>query len=303
MRKAPQMTGLRALDALIRHGSLSGAARELCVTPAAISHRLRDLHAACGTELVVRRNGRFVPTALGHEVGAVLGDAFQRIRRADALLDASRSAVVHLTAPYSFATLWLAANLPAFEAANPDIDVRILPSHDPLQEAEGDLTVVHSDTRPGADWTELFRDRCGVVGRPSHPFIATPPADLNDILQGPIVHLGLAHGSRLGAFSWKRWGEILGLTASPTDKGAQLTAEHLALDLVLRKDVLGLISVINAADRIDSGAIGVIPGTIVPSECSYWIRISAGAARSSANARALLGWLSDALSATRVTDP
>ena len=40
MRNAPAMTGLRALEAVVRTGSLSAAARELCVTPAAISHRV-----------------------------------------------------------------------------------------------------------------------------------------------------------------------------------------------------------------------------------------------------------------------
>ena len=39
------MTGLRVLEAVLRNGSLSAAARELCVTPAAISHRLRSLEA------------------------------------------------------------------------------------------------------------------------------------------------------------------------------------------------------------------------------------------------------------------
>lgn len=65
MRNAPAMTGLRALEAVLRTGSLSAAARELCVTPAAISHRLRDLEARCGSPLVYRSGNRFEATETG----------------------------------------------------------------------------------------------------------------------------------------------------------------------------------------------------------------------------------------------
>lgn len=76
MRNAPAMTGLRALEAVLRTGSLSAAARELCVTPAAISHRLRDLEARCGAPLVYRTGNRFEATETGRAISAALGDAF-----------------------------------------------------------------------------------------------------------------------------------------------------------------------------------------------------------------------------------
>ena len=89
MRQAPSMTGLRVLEAVVRLGSLSAAARELCVTPAAVSHRLRSLEAHGGGALVNRSGGRFVATEKGQKILAALGDAFVRIRAADAILSAS----------------------------------------------------------------------------------------------------------------------------------------------------------------------------------------------------------------------
>ena len=56
------MTGLRVLEAVLRNGSLSAAARELCVTPAAISHRLRSLEAQ-GKAALVRRDGAILLVA------------------------------------------------------------------------------------------------------------------------------------------------------------------------------------------------------------------------------------------------
>lgn len=272
MRNAPSMTSLRALDAVLRHGSLSTAARELCVTPAAISHRLRDLESTCGQPLVVRRNGRFVATALGREISVTLGDAFARICRADDLLQRASAQIVHVTAPYSFATLWLAGHLHEFEALHPDADLRILPSHDPLQELPADIVIVHSDRRPEGNWKLLFRDVCAVMARPGHPAIQSPPADLNEILTGPLVHVGVQHGSTHGAFTWQRWREVMGLQAGAPATGAHLTAEHLAMDFLQRKNVLGLISLINAADHVERGSLVVLPGTRVQSDCSYWIK-------------------------------
>lgn len=62
MRQAPSMTGLRVLEAGVRCGSLSAAARELCVTPAAISDRLRSLKAQGKAALVRHAGGRLVAT-------------------------------------------------------------------------------------------------------------------------------------------------------------------------------------------------------------------------------------------------
>jgi LysR family transcriptional regulator, glycine cleavage system transcriptional activator len=285
MRNAPSMTSLRAFEAVVRHGTLSAAARELCVTPAAISHRLRDLEETCGQPLVTRRNGRFMATALGQEVVGILGDAFDRIRLADTLLSRSSETIVHIIAPYSFVTLWLARHLPAFEALHPKADLRILPSHDPLMEGAADIRIVHSDRKPDGDWALLFRDVCAVMARPDHPLITSPPADLNEILSGTLVHVGTQHGSVRGAFTWARWRDVMGLSAALPATGAHLTAEHLAVDLLQRKETLGLISLSNAADHLERAVLAIVPGSQVQSDCSYWIQVQhrAGGVKSIAN--------------------
>lgn len=291
MRKAPSMTSLRAFESVLRHGTLSAAARELCVTPAAISHRLRDLEATCGQPLVIRRDGRFTATALGQDIAAILGDAYTRIRLADSLLSRSSVSLVHIIAPYSFATLWLARHLPDFEALHPEADLRILPSHDPLSEGEADVKIVHSDRKPDGDWALLFRDVCAVMARPDHPLIQSPPSDLNDILSGNLVHVGVQHGSVRGAFTWARWRDIMGLHAAIPATGKHLTAEHLAVDLLQRKETLGLISLKNAADHLERGALAIVHGSQVQSDCSYWIQVQDRAGGGRGIAREFADWL------------
>lgn len=53
---------LLALDALLRAGSVTGAARRMNVSPPAMSHTLARLRAAVGDPLFVRAGNRLVPT-------------------------------------------------------------------------------------------------------------------------------------------------------------------------------------------------------------------------------------------------
>lgn len=53
---------LLALDALLRTGSVTGAARRMNVSPPAMSHTLARLRAAVGDPLFVRAGNRLVPT-------------------------------------------------------------------------------------------------------------------------------------------------------------------------------------------------------------------------------------------------
>src|SRR3954470_22979625 len=53
---------LLALDALLREGSVTGAARRMNLSPPAMSHTLARLRAAVGDPLFVRAGNRLVPT-------------------------------------------------------------------------------------------------------------------------------------------------------------------------------------------------------------------------------------------------
>src|SRR5215813_6290603 len=53
---------LLAFDALLRTGSVTGAARRMNVSPPAMSHTLSRLRAAVGDPLFVRSGNRLVPT-------------------------------------------------------------------------------------------------------------------------------------------------------------------------------------------------------------------------------------------------
>jgi LysR family glycine cleavage system transcriptional activator len=292
MRNAPAMTGLRVLEAVVRTGSLSAAARELCVTPPAISHRLRDLEAHSGAALVQRIGGRFVATELGMHVLEALGDAFARVLAADALLSGHKSETLRLVSSYSFAVLWLTPRLTRFQARHAEVRLFLEPSHSPLDHGASDITILHAAEPPEKDgWTKLFADQCAAIGRANHPVFAQGGAAATSVFKSTLVHISHGKGPAGGEFSWHVWAMALGLAGKVPAVGPTVTAEHLAVDLVLAEDLLALVSLFNSSLLLTEGRLRAIPGSEAATGCSYWIRVTNRAGRVGRVAQDFLAWV------------
>lgn len=292
MRNAPAMTGLRVLEAVVRTGSLSAAARELCVTPPAISHRLRDLEAQSGAALVQRLGGRFVATELGKHVLDTLGDAFARILAADALLSGHKSETLRLVSSYSFAVLWLTPRLARFQARHPEVRLFLEPSHSPLDHGASDITILHAAEPPEKNgWTKLFADQCAAIGRANHPMFAHGGAATTSVFKSKLVHISHGKGPAGGEFSWQVWAMALGLPGKVPVVGPTVTAEHLAVDLVLAEDLLALVSLFNASFFLTEGRLRAIPGSEVATGCGYWVKVTNRHGRVGRTAQDFLAWV------------
>lgn len=297
MRSAPSMTGLRALEAVIRTGSLSAAARELCVTPAAISHRLRELEARCGSPLVYRSGGRFEATETGRAVTAALGDAFQRIRLADDTLHSGSARELRITASYSFAVLWLMPRIALLEQQFPETDLVINPTHDPLSTGPTDVTIVHAAQCPeGGAWVRLFEDRCAAVARAEHPFFSTDRQRLQEVLDCRLLHIAHEKGRNWGEYTWRDWAADFDLALPQTwKKGPSVSAEHLAAEMLPTSDLFALVSVINASELLTSNRLKAVPGSDVATGCCYWISARGEAGPRSMRARRFVDVIIDSL--------
>lgn len=292
MRQAPSMTGLRVLEAVLRHGSLSAAARELCVTPAAISHRLRSLEAQSKAALVRRVGGRFVATDAAQRVLDQLGDAFQRIRAADAILSEARTKTLHISASYSFAVLWLAPRLSQFRDQHPAIELHLEPSHSPLQNSDANVVILHATQPPEqTGWTQLCAETCAAVARPNHPLFKQPKIGPSDVLGAKLVHITHGKGPEPGEFTWQIWADKLGLAGPVPSTVLTVSAEHLAVDLVLAEDILTLVNLQCAARLIGEGRLQVVPGSSVETGRSYWAQVTKYGDGHNSAADEFVGWL------------
>lgn len=171
------LNALRAFEAAARHGNLTRAALELCVSQTALSQQIRGLEQRLGVRLFHRLPRGVAPTDEALALQPVLTEAFDRI--AAALHRTARPAVrevLTVGVVGTFAVNWLMPRLPAFEAAHPDIELRLQTHNNRIDLAsEGlDAAIRFGD----GDWSGLA---------------ATPVADT---LFAPLCAPALAHRLR-----------------------------------------------------------------------------------------------------------
>jgi len=118
---------LRYFAAVLRNGSLAGAARELGCEHTTVSRRLDSLEAALGAKLFLRAPDGLRPTRAAEELAPLveqMAHAVDAIERRVAGEDESVSGVVRLTAPEAFVGLVL-AQLLVLKSRHPELILQV----------------------------------------------------------------------------------------------------------------------------------------------------------------------------------
>jgi LysR family transcriptional regulator of beta-lactamase len=127
MRATIPLNALRAFEAAARHLSFTRAADELCVTQTAISHQVKGLEQRLGMPLFRRSNRGLTLTDEGLGLAPTLFEAFGAIDRLFEQFEAGGlREVLTVSAVGTFVVGSLLERLPAFRAAHPFVDLRIL---------------------------------------------------------------------------------------------------------------------------------------------------------------------------------
>ena len=79
MRHLPSFKALQAFEATMRHGTLSDAARDLNVTPGAVSRQISALEDDLGFKLMTRHHEGITPNHAGEKLARVLRKSFKEI--------------------------------------------------------------------------------------------------------------------------------------------------------------------------------------------------------------------------------
>ncbi|VVE23324.1 LysR substrate-binding domain-containing protein [Pandoraea anhela] len=127
MSRLPSLRALRAFQVAGTHLNLADAAEELFITPSGVSHQIRQLEEELGTKLFNRTGRGLELTERGAELLPTLTAIFDTLAAAVSDFKTHRAAsAVTISMPASFASRWFIPNLGKFEAAHPDIDLRLL---------------------------------------------------------------------------------------------------------------------------------------------------------------------------------
>jgi LysR family transcriptional regulator, glycine cleavage system transcriptional activator len=235
-RKLPGLGALKTFEAAAHHQSFARAADELGVTPAAVSHLVRELEDQLQLKLFQRSSRVVRLTHDGEILHAAVTDALDRIGDAIARLRSAngKPRLVVTTTP-SFATKWLVPRLDRFLSQFPDADVRIDISERlvDLARDEADIGIrFGTGNYPGLRVDRLFHETVFPVCSPKllkDPHRLRQPRDLrhHTLLHVDWQMLGEAWPS------WQMWMRAAGVEDVDTTRGIHFEHTSFAIQAAI----------------------------------------------------------------------
>lgn len=265
-RPLPPLNALRAFEAAARHLSFTRAADELHVTQAAVSHQIKGLEERLGLPLFRRLPRRLILTEEGQILLPELRDAFNRIGAAVERISA-RGAGGTLTVS-SMTTIvmgWLVPRLPRFQAAHPEIEVRLVTSQRLVDFTREDIDIAirFGDGKwPGLKAERMFGERL------------TPlcPKDFIDKIRTPedLRTLPLIRSDDDGE-EWRIWFAAAGVEGVGPIRGPVFDSTKIAAQAAV--DGLGIVLAPPALflDDIAEGRLYQPFELLVTTGKSYWL--------------------------------
>jgi LysR family transcriptional regulator, glycine cleavage system transcriptional activator len=142
LRQAPPLEAIEIFVAAAGGASFRSVARELALSPSAVSRRIAGLEAFLGTVLFDRQGQSQRLSAAGERYLAAVEPALDAIRRATGQMDARAAGRLTVATSHSLAAAWLAPRLPEVQDLL-GIEIEILPTRDPdvLRSGEAQLAI------------------------------------------------------------------------------------------------------------------------------------------------------------------
>lgn len=239
----------------VRLGSLTRAAEQLGITPAAVGQRVKTLEDYLGVRLLERGRAGIRPSPELMSAVPRLRTAFAELDAAAIDLELQRGHEIHIAAISDFAELWLRPRLEAFKRDHPNILFSINGEGDaPVRFGRVDCEVSFraiSDL-PGHD--TLFRDFVVPISSPVN-FDRTAQLPDRTRLEGfPLLHLDFYRNDPVG-FSWPDWFKRNGITRTAPERGIRFQQIRPLLDAIEANAGISLCGVALITDRVEDGTI------------------------------------------------
>jgi LysR family transcriptional regulator, glycine cleavage system transcriptional activator len=248
MRRLPPLNALRAFEAAARLSSVSAAARELGVSHSAISQQIKLLEHYFGQQLFERPGRRVEPTPAAMALLEDVKPVFDRIAMAsERLARRGLRRILTVNATPFFAMRWLIPRIAGFQAAHPELELRVSASASQgishLDKAHDIVIRRGPISRPGYICRRLIDDCATPIAQPdlvrraglTHP--------------GQLIHLPLLH-TRSRPTLWRDWFRQQGVPTVETLDGPFFDDTSLMLQGALSAVGFALAPVSFVADDL-----------------------------------------------------
>ena len=206
--RLPSLNALRAFDAAARHMSFQAAAKELHVTPAALSYQIRQLEEGLDLKLFTRLNRAVELTQEGELIRPYIREGFAQFSEAVQKLNQKRTSnVLNISAGPALTSKILAPRLYDFILKFPEIDARISATLSlvDLQHQEFDIAIrFGKGDYPGCTSVKLFDEYVMPLCRPK--FLEGPNAikEPKDLANCTLIYDD-THKDNPEIANWNTW--------------------------------------------------------------------------------------------------
>jgi len=255
--RLPPVHALSAFEAAARHNSFAVAAQELCITPSALSHRIRLLEEHVGERLFIRDGRTLGLSEFGRRYLDVVRAALRTL--SDFPLPHRKATAIpriKITVPPTFARHLFIPHLASFTGKHPDVALETflsVPLYD-LSLSESDVEVrFGAGIYPDLVTKKLFEEPAFAVSSPRYLAEIGGIDSPSDLKKAILLRSALE--------PWQPWFEAAGLDwpepsagfrvddlgllleAVRHGRGVALTRQHFAQDLIKSGEVVQLFDI------------------------------------------------------------
>jgi LysR family glycine cleavage system transcriptional activator len=265
-RSVPHLRAVQAFAAIARVGSVVGAARELAVSPSALSHLIRQLELRIGAPLFVRAGRGLKLTAEGDQLAAVVVPALSSI--SDALgTFGRRGTELRISALSTFAVRWLIPRLSRFQTQHQDIEIFLSTSTRPvdlLQETFDCAIRFGRGGWPGISSDALYREElvpaCNPLWLKSNGL-----RKIKDLARVKLLH------ARARREDWKIWLTAQHVSGINTHAGPIFETRDLTIQAAIAQMGIAVVDPRFIEAELAAGQLTMPFDLRLPLDTGYWL--------------------------------
>ncbi|MCP1471332.1 LysR family glycine cleavage system transcriptional activator [Sphingobium sp. OAS761] len=268
------------------------------MTQAAVSYQVKLLEERLGISLFQRSGRRVSLTERGAELAPVIIRAFDQMRQGFATLRQDHASVLTISCTNSFAHLWLAPRIGAFQMRHPALAVRIQADDDVVDLARDgvDLAIRGGQGAwPGLEATLLTHNRLAPLCSPD--WLAR---------HGPVDSAHALHASpRLSPDDmwWHEWFAAMGVEENPAvgPPGIALDSQVMEGRAAMAGQGVAIVNLFLWKAEVEAGLLVEAMPSYVRERASYWI-VYPPHARNIAKVKAFRDWIADEFAQEKAAD-
>jgi LysR family glycine cleavage system transcriptional activator len=255
----PGTRALKVFDAASRHLNFSRAAAELGLTPAAVSHQIKETEDQLGMALFIRTSRSIRLTQAGAVFHEAAVEALEGLAKAVARAKKLSRGVTQLklTMDGTFASKWMVPRLDRFRARWPDMDLRFDISYDLRDFDHDDVDVAvrfGTGKYPGITTHRLFDNVIFPVCSP-RLLKSGPPLEVpRDLLRHTLVHI---EWSRQGVTwpNWRMWMAAAGVEDFDDSRCVLFASSSYVIQAAIEGSVVALCDFSMVANDLSEGRL------------------------------------------------